>query len=97
MCLWYVKKCFSLVGGVCDRAVVGVFMVVRVVVGGMPLSDEKKEELKEEMPKVAVAGSSVRTKPGTDPEEAFDDGGDSDTTDESSDSRVVRFVRWLLG
>lgn len=63
----------------------------------MPMSEEKKEELKEELPKVAVAGSSVRTRPGTDPDEAFDDvdSGDSSDSENDSESVLSRLSRWL--
>lgn len=62
----------------------------------MPLSDEKKEELKQEMPQVAIAGSSIRTKPGTDPDEAFDDvDTEADSQDESDRSMIARLLRWV--
>jgi len=63
------------------------------------MSEEKREELKEELPKVAVAGSSVRTKPGTDPDEAFDTAeSTTDSVDEvESQSRIVRWIYSVFG
>lgn len=39
----------------------------------MSMSEDLKEELIEELPSVAISGSSIRTKPGTNPDEAFDE------------------------
>jgi len=58
----------------------------------MTLSDEKKEELMETMPKVAVAGSNVQTKPGKNPDEAFSDSKTEQSEDSSSESKLNYFL-----
>lgn len=58
------------------------------------MSDEKLEELKEEMASVTVTGSSVRTKPGTDPDEAFADV-ESDDSEGDSEAFLSRLSRWF--